>query len=43
MLPSEFWPDEKRPKPQWMQHFGIFDVVCLLALGGGIAAMAGFI
>jgi hypothetical protein len=43
MLPSEFWPDEKRPKPRWMQRVGIFNVVCLFALGGGIATMAGFV
>jgi hypothetical protein len=42
MLPSEFWPTE-RPKPQWMQRFGIIDIACLFALAGGTAAMAGFI
>jgi hypothetical protein len=42
MLPSEFWRKEK-PKPQWMQRFGIIDIPFLLALAGGTAAMAGFI
>jgi hypothetical protein len=42
MLPSEFWRKEK-PKPQWMQRFGIIDIPFLLALAGGAAAMAGLI
>ena len=42
LLPSEFWPSE-RPKPQWMQRFGIFDIACLFALVGGSAVAAGFI
>jgi hypothetical protein len=37
LMPSE------KPKPQWMQHFGSFDIACLLALGGGAALAAGFI
>lgn len=41
LLPNEFWPEE-RPKPQWMQRFGIFDVACLFAVVGGGAILAGF-
>jgi hypothetical protein len=41
LLPSEFWPED-RPKPQWMQRFGIFDVACLIAVIGGGALLAGF-
>jgi hypothetical protein len=40
LLPSEFWP-EARPKPQWMQRFGIFDVACLFAVVGGAAILSG--
>lgn len=42
LLPGEFWPIG-RPKPRWMQRFGIIDVACLFALVGGGAAMAGLI
>jgi hypothetical protein len=43
MLPSAFWPEPKRPKPQWMERFGILDVLFLLAAVGGSAMAAGFI
>jgi hypothetical protein len=35
-------PSEK-PKPRWMQRFGVFDIACLLALVGGAGVAAGFI
>ena len=43
IIPSEFWPNKEKPKPQWMQRLGIIDIAWLLALVGGCAAMAGFI
>lgn len=42
LLPREFWPSE-RPKPHWMQRFGLFDIACLCALAGGSAVATGLI
>jgi len=30
-------------KPRWLTRFGIADVLCLLAIAGGVASAAGFI
>jgi hypothetical protein len=37
------WPEPKRPKPQWMQRFGLIDAIFLLAAVGGSAIAAGLI
>jgi hypothetical protein len=40
LLPKELWRED-RPKPQWMQRFGIFDFVCLVAVIDGIRQLTG--
>ena len=37
-----FAPRTREP-PKWLMHFGIADIVCLIAIAGGIASVAGII